>query len=54
MVSRCLCHLGRRFALHLASFLKFAMCNIYKNNIAKMMFDFYFRFKIVHVTEFFF
>ena len=35
-----------------ASFLKLGMCNICKNNIAKMFLDF-FKFKIVHFIEVF-
>ena len=35
------------------SFVKFAMCNISKNNIVKMFLDF-FNFEIVHLIEFFF
>ena len=35
-----------------ASFLKLDMCNICKNNIAKMLLDF-FKFKIVHLIEVF-
>ena len=35
-----------------ASFFKFAMCNICKNNITKMFLDF-FKFKIVHLIEVF-
>ena len=35
-----------------ASFLKLGMCNIYRNNIAKMFLDFL-KFKIVHLIEFF-
>ena len=34
------------------SFLKLGMCNICKNNIAKMFLDF-FKFKIVHLIEVF-
>ena len=37
-----------------ANFFKFAMCNICKNNIAKMFLDFFFKFKIVHLREIFF
>ena len=36
-----------------ASFLKLGMCNICKNNIAKMFLDFLFKFKIVHLIEVF-
>ena len=36
-----------------ASFLKLGMCNICKNNIAKMFLDFFFKFKIVHLLEVF-
>ena len=35
-----------------ASFFKLGMCNICKNNIAKMFLDF-FKFKIVHLIEVF-
>ena len=35
-----------------ASFLKLGMCNICKNNIAKVFLDF-FKFKIVHLIEVF-
>ena len=35
------------------SFLKLGMCNICKNNIAKMFLDFFFKFKIVHLIEVF-
>ena len=36
-----------------ANFLKLGMSNICKNNIAKMFLDFFFKFKIVHLIEFF-
>ena len=57
-VHRRLRHLSPRFALYLvvikASFFKFALCNICKNDIAKKVLDFFKKFKIAHLIEVYF